>query len=112
MTNILKFLHECTSILATQVDSPSLTLRLFLLATQIASECGSGFEDRAYDLYVQAFQCTKTRFQTAEHSCPLIIGTSQGAKVFEVDAYDTLRKGKGKGKGKGKERIGRVRPRR
>lgn len=93
MTIILKFVRECTSILATQVDSPSLALRLFLLAAQIASECGSGFEDLAYDFYVQAFSVyedsiSESRAQLA--AITLIIGTLQGARVFEVDGYDTL----------------------
>lgn len=93
VTTILKFVRECTSILATQVDSPSLALRLFLLAAQIASECGSGFEDLAYDLYVQAFSVyedsiSESRAQLA--AITLIIGTLQGARVFEVDGYDTL----------------------
>ncbi|KAI9462710.1 vacuolar protein sorting-associated protein 35 [Boletus coccyginus] len=93
VTTILKFVRECTSILATQVDSPSLALRLFLLAAQIASECGSGFEDLAYDFYVQAFSVyedsiSESRAQLA--AITLIIGTLQGARVFEVDGYDTL----------------------
>ena len=93
MTTILKFVRECTSILATQVDSPALALRLFLLAAQIASECGTGFEDLAYDLYVQAFSVyedsiSESRAQLA--AITLIIGTLQGARVFEVDGYDTL----------------------
>ncbi|KAG8220725.1 vacuolar protein sorting-associated protein 35 [Butyriboletus roseoflavus] len=93
VTTILKFVRECTSILATQVDSPSLALRLFLLAAQIASECGSGFEDLAYDFYVQAFSVyedsiSESRAQLA--AVTLIIGTLQGARVFEVDGYDTL----------------------
>lgn len=93
VTTILKFVRECTSILATQVDSPSLALRLFLLAAQMASECGSGFEDLAYDFYVQAFSVyedsiSESRAQLA--AITLIIGTLQGARVFEVDGYDTL----------------------
>ena len=93
VTTILKFVRECTSILATQVDSPTLALRLFLLAAQIASECGSGFEDLAYDFYVQAFSVyedsiSESRAQLA--AITLIIGTLQGARVFEVDGYDTL----------------------
>ena len=93
VTTILKFVRECTSILATQVDAPALALRLFLLAAQIASECGSGFEDLAYDFYVQAFSVyedsiSESRAQLA--AITLIIGTLQGARVFEVDGYDTL----------------------
>ncbi|KAF9242390.1 vacuolar protein sorting-associated protein 35 [Melanogaster broomeanus] len=79
VTTILKFVRECTSILATQVDSPS--------------ECGSGFEDLAYDFYVQSFSVyedsiSESRAQLA--AITLIIGTLQGARVFEVDGYDTL----------------------
>ncbi|KIK10870.1 hypothetical protein PISMIDRAFT_20007 [Pisolithus microcarpus 441] len=47
----LKFMRQCTSILATQVDAPAL----FLFTAQIASKCGSEFTNLAYDFYVQAF---------------------------------------------------------
>jgi vacuolar protein sorting-associated protein 35 len=66
VTTILKFVRECTSILATQVDSPALALRLFL-AAQIASECGSRFEDLVYNLYVQVFS-------VCEYSIPESLG--------------------------------------
>lgn len=93
VNTILKFVRQCTSILATQVDAPALALRLFLLAAQIASECGSGFEDLAYDFYVQAFSVyedsiSESRAQLA--AITLIIGTLQGARVFNIDGYDTL----------------------
>lgn len=93
VNTILKFARQCTSILATQVDAPALALRLFLLAAQIASECGCGFEDLAYDFYVQAFSVyedsiSESRAQLA--AITLIIGTLQGARVFNIDGYDTL----------------------
>lgn len=93
VNTILKFVRQCTSILATQVDAPAFALRLFLLAAQIASECGSGFEDLAYDFYVQAFSVyedsiSESRAQLA--AITLIIGTLQGARVFNIDGYDTL----------------------
>lgn len=93
VNTILKFVRQCTSILATQVDAPALALRLFLLAAQIASECSSGFEDLAYDFYVQAFSVyedsiSESRAQLA--AITLIIGTLQGARVFNIDGYDTL----------------------
>lgn len=93
VTTILKFVRQCTSILATQVDAPVLALRLFLLAAQIASECGSGFTDLTYDFYVQAFSVyedsiSESRAQLA--AITLIIGTLQTARVFELDVYDTL----------------------
>lgn len=93
VNTVLKFVRQCTSILATQVDAPTLALRLFLLAAQIASECGSGFEDLAYDFYVQAFSVyedsiSESRAQLA--AITLIIGTLQGARVFNIDGYETL----------------------
>ncbi|KAL4069049.1 vacuolar protein sorting-associated protein 35 [Scleroderma citrinum] len=93
VTTILKFVRHCTSILATQVDAPAPALRLFLLAAQIASECGSEFSDLAYDFYVQAFSVyedsiSESRAQLA--AITLIIGTLQTSRVFEVDVYDTL----------------------
>lgn len=93
VNTVLKFVRQCTSILATQVDAPALALRLFLLAAQIASECGSGFEDLAYDFYVQAFSVyedsiSESRAQLA--AITLIISTLQGARVFNVDGYETL----------------------
>ncbi|KAG2749135.1 Vps35-domain-containing protein [Suillus brevipes Sb2] len=83
---ILKFPRQCPSILATQVDAPALALRLFLLAAQITSECGCGFEDFSYDFYVQAFSVyedsiSESRAQLA--AITLIIGTLQGARIVE-----------------------------
>ncbi|KAG6328642.1 hypothetical protein ID866_10447, partial [Astraeus odoratus] len=93
VTTILKFVRECTSILATQVDAPAPALRLFLLAAQIASECGTEFSDLAYDFYVQAFSVyedsiSESRAQLA--AITLIIGTLQTSRAFELDVYDTL----------------------
>ncbi|KAI6018984.1 hypothetical protein BKA83DRAFT_4530946 [Pisolithus microcarpus] len=51
VTMTLKFVRQCTSILATQVDAPAL----FLFTAQIASKCGSEFTNLAYDFYMQAF---------------------------------------------------------
>ena len=93
MTTILKFVRECTSVLATQVASPALACRLLLLAAQIASECGTGSEDLAHDLYVHAFSVYEDSIAEswAQYTAiTLIIVTLQGAWVFEVDGYDTL----------------------
>ncbi|KAF7437326.1 Vacuolar protein sorting-associated protein 35 [Pleurotus ostreatus] len=91
VANILKFVRQLTSILATQVEAPTIALRLFLLAAQISDECD--FEDLTYDLYVQAFSVyedciSESRAQL--QAITLIIGTLAGAKVFGVDNYDTL----------------------
>ncbi|KAI9510629.1 vacuolar protein sorting-associated protein 35 [Russula earlei] len=88
---ILKFVRQLTSILATQVDAPVIALRLFLLAAQIADECG--FEDLAYDLYVEAFTVYEEGISESRaqlQAITLVIGTLQGARVFGADNYDTL----------------------
>jgi vacuolar protein sorting-associated protein 35 len=88
---ILKFARQLISILATQVDAPTLALRLFLLAAQISDECG--FEDLTYDLYVQAFTVYEDSISESRaqlQAITLVIGTLQGARVFGVDNYDTL----------------------
>ncbi|KAL4244147.1 Vacuolar protein sorting-associated protein 35 [Abortiporus biennis] len=88
---ILKFVRQLISILAVQVEAPSIALRLFLLAAQISDECG--FEDLTYDLYVQAFTVYEDSISESRaqlQAITLIIGTLQGAKVFGEDNYDTL----------------------
>lgn len=80
-----------TFILATQVDAPSIALRLFLLSAQIADECE--FEDLTYDFYVQAFTVYEDSISESRaqlQAITLIIGTLAGAKRFGVDNYDTL----------------------
>ncbi|KAJ8520339.1 hypothetical protein ONZ45_g2802 [Pleurotus djamor] len=91
VANVLKFVRQLTSILATQVEAPTIALRLFLLAAQIADECD--FEDLTYDLYVQAFSVYEDCISESRgqlQAITLIIGTLAGAKVFGVDNYDTL----------------------
>lgn len=73
------------------MEAPSIALRLFLLAAQIADECG--FEDLTYDFYVQAFTVYEDSISESRaqlQAITLIIGTLAGAKVFGVDNYDTL----------------------
>ena len=87
----IKFIRQLISILATQVDAPTIALRLFLLAAQIADECG--FEDLTYDLYVQAFTVYEESISESRaqlQAVALIVGTLQGAKVFGADNFDTL----------------------
>ncbi|KAJ4485335.1 vacuolar protein sorting-associated protein 35 [Lentinula aciculospora] len=91
VTTILKFVRQLTSILANQVEAPSIALRLFLLAAQISDECG--FEDLTYDFYVQAFSVYEDSISESRaqlQAITLIIGTLNGAKVFGMDNYDTL----------------------
>ncbi|KAL0576891.1 retromer complex subunit Vps35 [Marasmius crinis-equi] len=91
VATILKFVRQITSILATQVEAPTIALRLFLLSAQISDECG--FEDLTYDFYVQAFSVYEDNISESRaqlQAITLIIGTLSGAKVFGVDNYDTL----------------------
>ncbi|KAJ7720475.1 vacuolar protein sorting-associated protein 35 [Mycena maculata] len=91
VSTILKFCRQLTFILVSQVDAPTIALRLFLLAAQISDECG--FEDLTYDLYVQAFSVYEDNISESRaqlQAITLVIGTLEGAKVFGVDNYDTL----------------------
>ncbi|KAI0063085.1 vacuolar protein sorting-associated protein 35 [Artomyces pyxidatus] len=91
VSSILKFVRQLISILANQVEAPSIALRLFLLAAQISDECG--FEDQTYDLYVEAFTVYEESISESRaqlQAITLIIGTLQGARVFGQDNYDTL----------------------
>ncbi|TCD71445.1 Vacuolar protein sorting-associated protein 35 [Steccherinum ochraceum] len=91
VSTILKFVRQLISILHTQVEAPSIALRLFLLAAQISDECG--FEDLTYDLYVQAFSVYEESISESRaqlQAITLVIGTLQGAKVFSEDNHDTL----------------------
>ncbi|PFH48215.1 hypothetical protein AMATHDRAFT_76850 [Amanita thiersii Skay4041] len=91
VSTILKFARQLTSILAVQVEAPSIALRLFLLSAQISDECG--FEDLTYDLYVQAFTVYEDSISESRaqlQAITLIIGTLAGARVFGIDNYDTL----------------------
>lgn len=91
VSNILKFTRQLTSILATQVEAPSIALRLFLLSAQISDECG--FEDLTYDFYVQAFSVYEDSISESRaqlQAITLIIGTLANAKAFGTDNYDTL----------------------
>ncbi|KAF5376900.1 hypothetical protein D9615_007207 [Tricholomella constricta] len=88
---ILKFVRQLTSILSTQIEAPTIALRLFLLSAQISDECG--FEDLTYDFYVQAFTVYEDSISESRaqlQAITLIIGTLAGAKVFGEDNYDTL----------------------
>ncbi|KAI0825328.1 vacuolar protein sorting-associated protein 35 [Trametes gibbosa] len=91
ISSILKFVRQLNSILSTTVEAPSIALRLFLLAAQIADECG--FENLTYDMYVDAFSVYEESISESRaqlQAITLIISTLQGARVFSEDNYDTL----------------------
>lgn len=91
VSSILRFVRQLTGVLANTVEAPSIALRLFLLAAQISDECG--FQDLTYDLYVDAFTVYEESISESRaqlQAIALIIGTLQGAKVFNTNNYDTL----------------------
>ncbi|ORX99174.1 vacuolar protein sorting-associated protein 35 [Basidiobolus meristosporus CBS 931.73] len=90
-TTLFKFIHQLIAILYNKAECHDLSLRLFLLAAQSADECG--FEEIAYEFFVQAFSVyedsiseSKAQFQ----AITLIVGTLQSSKVFNAEDYDTL----------------------
>lgn len=70
---------------------PAMSLRLFLLAAQAADCCG--FEDLAYEFYVQTFTVYEESISDSRQqlqTITTIIGALQHATVFSKDSYDTL----------------------
>ncbi|TBU56214.1 vacuolar protein sorting-associated protein 35 [Dichomitus squalens] len=91
VSTILKFVRQLNSILSSNVEAPTIALRLFLLAAQVADECG--FENLTYDMYVDAFTVYEDSISESRaqlQAITLITGTLQGARVFSEDNYDTL----------------------
>ncbi|KAL7749806.1 retromer complex subunit Vps35 [Sorochytrium milnesiophthora] len=89
--SIFKFVHQLGTTLNAKSECYELCLRLFLQAGQSADECG--FEEIAYEFYVQAFSVYEesipvSRAQFA--AITLITGALQSSRVFGVDNYDTL----------------------
>jgi hypothetical protein len=91
MLTLYKFVHQVISILYNKVESSDTCLRLFLLAAQSADE--TGFEELAYEFYVQAFTIYEESISESRaqlQAIGLVISTLQTARVFSTDNYDTL----------------------
>lgn len=91
MLTLYKFIHQVISILYNKVESSDICLRLFLLAAQSADE--SGFEELAYEFYVQSFTIYEESISESRaqlQAIGLITSTLQTARVFGTDNYDTL----------------------
>ncbi|WFC99956.1 retromer complex subunit Vps35 [Malassezia yamatoensis] len=91
MTMLLFFIHQLISTLYNQVESSELSLRLFLLATEVADE--NGFEDLAYEYLVQSFSIYEesiTDSRSQLQASNLIIGTLYKSRVFSSESQDTL----------------------
>ncbi|KAK0540939.1 retromer complex subunit Vps35 [Tilletia horrida] len=91
MLTLYKFVHQVISVLYNKIESSDLCLRLFLLSAQSADE--TGFEELAYEFYVQSFTIYEESISESRaqlHAISLIIATLQTARAFGPDNYDTL----------------------
>ncbi|KAG2205825.1 hypothetical protein INT47_004008 [Mucor saturninus] len=88
---LFRFIHQVISTLYHKCEVAENCLHLFLLAGQSADECG--FEEIAYEFFVEAFtiyeeSISESRAQYQAITC--IIGALQQTRVFSIDNYDTL----------------------
>jgi len=91
VTSLLRSIHQTISTLDEKADAPAMSLRLFLLGAQTADYCG--FEDLAYEFYVQTFTVYEESISDSRQqlqTITAIIGALQHATVFTKDSYDTL----------------------
>ncbi|KAI8339843.1 vacuolar protein sorting-associated protein 35 [Blakeslea trispora] len=90
-STLFRFIHQVISMLYNKCEASDGCLHLFLLAGQSADECG--FEEIAYEFFVEAFtiyeeSISESRAQFQAITC--IIGALQQTRVFSPDNYDTL----------------------
>lgn len=91
MTTLFYFVHQLISTLYNQVESSELSLRLFLLTAEVADD--NGFEELAYEFYVQSFTIYEESISDSRsqlQAIGLIISTLYKARIFGPDNYDTL----------------------
>jgi vacuolar protein sorting-associated protein 35 len=91
VSSLFKFIHRLISILYTKVEAPETCLRLFLLAGQVADDCG--LEELTYEFFVQAFVIYEESISESRAQLQAITGiisTLQTSRVFGADNYDTL----------------------
>ncbi|KAJ9098972.1 hypothetical protein QFC19_006196 [Naganishia cerealis] len=90
-SSVFKFVHQIISVLYNKVEASDICLHLFLLAAQVADECG--LEELGYEFFVQAFviyeeSISESRAQL--QAITAIITALQTSRVFGTDNYDTL----------------------
>jgi vacuolar protein sorting-associated protein 35 len=92
-SNLYRFLHQTLIQLYTRVNpaAAELCLRLFVACGQVADQCG--FEETAYEFFVQAFTIyedsisdSRAQFQAV---C-ILAGALQSTRGFGKENYDTL----------------------
>ncbi|CAO3591925.1 unnamed protein product [Absidia cylindrospora] len=90
-STLFRFIHQVISTLNHKCDAADVCLHLFLMAGQSADEIG--FEEIAYEFFVEAFSIyeesiSESKAQYQAITC--IIGALQQTRVFSADNYDTL----------------------
>ncbi|KAI8096910.1 vacuolar protein sorting-associated protein 35 [Halteromyces radiatus] len=90
-STLFRFIHQVISTLNHKCEAADICLHLFLMAGQSADEIG--FEEIAYEFFVEAFSIyeesiSESKAQYQAITC--IIGALQQTRVFSADNYDTL----------------------
>ncbi|KAL0075946.1 vacuolar protein sorting-associated protein 35 [Phycomyces blakesleeanus] len=88
---LFRFIHQVISTIYHQCDQAEACLHLFLLAGQSADEIG--FEEIAYEFFVEAFTIYEESISESKaqfEAITSIIGALQQTRVFSLDNYDTL----------------------
>ncbi|KAF7732871.1 Vacuolar protein sorting-associated protein 35 [Apophysomyces ossiformis] len=91
IATLFRFMHQVISALHDKCECSELCLRLFLLAAQSADECG--FEEMAYEFFVQAFTIYEESISESRAQFQAITGITsvlQQTRIFSADNYDTL----------------------
>lgn len=93
METLYKFVHQIIGLLYTRIETSvcDLCLRLYLLVAQSADQ--SGFEEQAYEFYVQAFTVYEESISESRaqlQAIGLVISTLQTARGFGEENYDRL----------------------
>lgn len=91
MTTLFYFVQQLISALYHRVESPKLCLRLFLMAADVAGH--AGFEEMAYEFFVQSFSIFEESISDSRaqlQTIGLLIGSLYKSRVFSAENYDTL----------------------
>ncbi|KAI8988091.1 vacuolar protein sorting-associated protein 35 [Mycotypha africana] len=88
---LFRFIHQVISTLYNKCEYADTCLNLFLLAGQSADECG--FEEIAYEFFVEAFTIYEESISDSKaqyQAITCIVGALQQTRVFSANNYDTL----------------------
>ncbi|KAI9593953.1 vacuolar protein sorting-associated protein 35 [Syncephalis fuscata] len=88
---LFRFISQVIAVLYNKTECHELAFRLFLMASQSADQCG--FEEQAYDFFVQAlvvYEEAITESRAQFQAIVLLTGTLQSTRVFGTENYDKL----------------------